>query len=167
MSDDDLSFGNAILKHSQEGKTGTVLISTKNNKACQVILNNGEISAVIMGRLKGLEAVLEAKKVGVKAESFNERQLPFTDDAKINSSDDIIKLIGGNGSSGGSTTASNNTSSTKYDEVIAFLNTDALDAGMPITGKAPSNEERIEPEAESSTNVNKKPVRMYRGQPIR
>jgi len=132
MSDEDLSFGDAVLKHCQKGKTGTILISTKNNKACQVVVNDGQISAVVMGRIKGLEAVLEAKKVGVKAESFNERQLPYTDDAKISSSDEIMKLIGGDSSADASVTEKKGNSS-RYDEVINLLNTDALDDDSIVT----------------------------------
>lgn len=145
MSDDEFSFGNAVLKYCKEGKTGTILLSTNNNKACQVILTRGHIVAVTMGRIKGLEAVLAAKKIGVKAESFNERQLRYTDESKINSSDEIMKLIGS------STTS-------KYNEVIDFLNTDALDGGAPLTSNIVAEK--------SSSSPMKKLVRMYRGQAL-
>ena len=59
---------NTLFKYCDEGETGTVLIRTSGNKSCLVSLVDGQITACTLGRLKGLEAVLEIDKVGcVKA----------------------------------------------------------------------------------------------------
>lgn len=94
MNYDD-SFETNIFKHIKDGQTGTILIATKNNKSCQVTLENGEIIAVSMGRVKGYEAANELATSGIKRAAFTRNMsFPHTKDAFISSTDKFVdKLI--------------------------------------------------------------------------
>ena len=85
------SFANAVVEYCKEGMNGTAFISTLNNKSCQVVIKEGIIIAVIMGRIKGEAAIAEVEKVGIKGASFNERlHLPYSEDAVIKSNAAIL-----------------------------------------------------------------------------
>lgn len=85
----------SLFKHCAQGDTGTVFISTANNKSCQIVITNGKIMAVSLARTKGFEAILEMEKVGIKAATYTEEmQLNYTDDAIIDSSEAVLKLLG-------------------------------------------------------------------------
>lgn len=93
MNYDD-SFEANIFKHIKDGQTGTILIATKNNKSCQVTLENGEIIAVSMGRIKGYEAATELAKSGIKRASFTRNMsFPHTKDAFITSTEKFIDKL--------------------------------------------------------------------------
>ena len=87
----ELSFTNSVLIHCAERKTGTVFISTHNNKSSQILIKDGEIVAAKTGRLQGNKAIFELESLGIKAVSFNEgMQLKYTEDAMIKSSDAVF-----------------------------------------------------------------------------
>jgi len=86
---------NNLFKPCAEGKTGTIYISTNNNKSCHIAITEGQIIASKMGRKKGLDAISEMNKIGVKGASFSEgMQLNYTNDSKIESSDTVLKVLG-------------------------------------------------------------------------
>ena len=100
QSDTTETLNSNLFKHCAEGKTGTISIATNNNKSCQIVLKNGEILAVTMSRLKGLEAVKELLKVGIKRAALNQNlDLPFSEEARIESSDKLLRSLGYNQSS--------------------------------------------------------------------
>ena len=82
-----------LFSYCSQDKTGTILIATTNNKSCQIVLDNGTIEAMTMGRTKGQEVAIELRNAGYKSSSFIEGQkLPFKEEARIDSSADILKL---------------------------------------------------------------------------
>lgn len=85
----------SLFKHCSEGDTGTIFISTLNNKSCQIVLANGEIKTASLARFKGIEAILEMKEVGIKAATYTDRmQFKHSDDAIIDSSDVVLNMLG-------------------------------------------------------------------------
>ena len=90
----DENFETHLFKHCKEGQTGTILIATNNNKSCQISLENGEIVAVTMGRVKGYEAASELAKGGIKKASFTQNmKFPHTKQAFIGSSEKFINKL--------------------------------------------------------------------------
>ncbi len=84
-----------LFKNCYSRKTGTVFITTADNRSCQIVLTNGVITALYLRKILGIKAVLELAKVGFKNCSFTENlQYPLTEDAKIDSSDDVLKFLG-------------------------------------------------------------------------
>lgn len=150
-----------LLKNCSELKSGTVLLSTNNNKSCQIVLKDGKITAVSMGRVKGIPAILEIKDAGLKGASFNERlQLPYTDDAIIDSHDEALKLLGFDKEDLEDSTAR---------EIVddsAILEEPSSKSGQTYRGQI--IEASGTPAANKSTAKAeaKKPARMYRGQVI-
>lgn len=86
---------NNLFKQCEDGKTGTVYISTKNNKSCHIAITDGQIVASKMGRTKGLQAISEMNRTGIKGASFSEgMQLNYTEESSIESSDTVLKVLG-------------------------------------------------------------------------
>lgn len=95
MSEQKINFLDTVINYCENGDTGTLFISTKNNKASQIVIKNGEIIAATMGRIKGFKAIVEVEKVGIKGASFTEKtQMPFSAEAYIECSDTVLKKCG-------------------------------------------------------------------------
>ncbi len=85
----------SLFKYCLEGKTGTLSIATNDNKSCQIIINNGEIIAVTLARLKGIDAINKLIEVGFSRATFNQDlQLPFKEEARIESSHKLLVSLG-------------------------------------------------------------------------
>lgn len=88
-------FENNLFIHCAKEKSGTLSIATNNNKSCQIIINKGEIIAVTMSRLMGIEAIRELLEIGFTRASFNQDlELPFKEEARITSSMNLLESLG-------------------------------------------------------------------------
>ena len=136
-----------LFKNCEEGKSGMVFISTNNNQACRILIVNGAIVAANMGIFKGLDALKELEKTGIKNVSYKDRmELPYKDEEKIESSDSALQFLGYPGSSAESPAEVDEL--TLNDEVYEPTPSDVV--------------ETVENDNESP----KKKVRVYRGQII-
>ena len=116
-SNSDATLETCLFKQCEEGRTGTVSIATNNNKSCQIVITNGEIIAVTLARLKGYDAINELLKVGFKRASFNQDlQLPFKEDARIDSSHKLLIKLGYDSFNVKPKESENNENSSKPDE---------------------------------------------------
>jgi len=93
---------NNLFKPCEEGKSGVVFISTNNNRACQIIIENGSLIAANMKRLKlkGIDAIQELKKLGIRGASFNSgMKIPYNDEEKIETGEFALSSLGYSGTS--------------------------------------------------------------------
>jgi len=83
----DDSFQSFIYRHCKNEDTGTILLSTNDNKSCQISMENGDIVAASMARSKGYNVTTELLKTGIRRCSFNKNMdFPHSKDAEIDSS---------------------------------------------------------------------------------
>jgi len=145
VNDSDYEILNMYLfKPCAERLSGTSIMTTNNKRSCQIVVNEGVVLSASMGRSKGFDVISELKQEGVKAGSFNENiQVPFTKEASIVSSDDVLIVLG----AGRSSTA-------KAQQLDVVTSEEVTDDRAEM-----ASENKEEP-------VKKKPVRMYRGNPI-
>ena len=127
-----------LFSHCEEGKSGMVFISTNDNKACRILIVNGEIIAANSGLFKGFDALKELVKIGIKQVSYKDRmELPYEDEEKIESSDSALQFLGYSGSS-----------VERHQEVDELTPSDVVET------------------VENNNEPIKKKVRIYRGQII-
>lgn len=90
----DEIFSECLFKHCDEAKSGAVLITTNDNKPCQIMINDGVIVACTLEQINGTEAAVELKKRGVKVGSFKENlKLPYRIEAFIDSSERVLEFF--------------------------------------------------------------------------
>jgi len=90
----DLTIKSILLHHAQKKDTGVIFITTDNNKAAKIFVKNGEVEAVSMAKLSGIQAALEIEKIGIKAAAYSESfKLPFKKDAAIDSSETLLNFL--------------------------------------------------------------------------
>ncbi len=84
-----------LFKYCRSGSTGTVFITTENNRSCQIVLNNGCITATSLGDKRGFDAILELKETRINRFSFiKDMQFPLSIYADIICSDTVLSLLG-------------------------------------------------------------------------
>ena len=85
-----LQLENSLFKYCRSGSTGTVFITTENDRSCQIVLNNGNITAASLGDERGFEAIFELKDTSIKQYSFiNGLLFPLSIYADITCSDSV------------------------------------------------------------------------------
>ena len=85
-----------LFEPCAKGRTGVVFISTNNNKACQIVIENGELIAAKIQRLKlkGIDAIQELKTLGVRGASFNNgMKIAYSEEDKIEMRDIALNLL--------------------------------------------------------------------------
>jgi len=83
----------ANLCHDTE--TGTFFITTTDNKACHIIIENGRITALSYGRERGEQVVSELPFMKIERFSFKQQvKMPLTSRAYIDESHNILEQLG-------------------------------------------------------------------------
>jgi len=80
-----------------KGQSGVVFISTNNNLACQIVIEDGILKAANIARLKlkGMEAIQELKKIGIRGATFQYGlKLNYKNVEKIEQGDLALSLLG-------------------------------------------------------------------------
>lgn len=85
-----------LFDRCDKRESGTVFITTKHNKSCQVSITRGQITAFSLGSRKGVDAVKELSSSGCLKASFDSRlkNMPLGENAKIESSDAALLCLG-------------------------------------------------------------------------
>ena len=85
-----------LFNHCDKRDSGTVFITTKHNKSCQVSIARGQITAFSLGAKKGIDAVKELSSCGCLKAYFDPRlkDMPLGEKAKIESSDAVLLRLG-------------------------------------------------------------------------
>lgn len=83
----------ANLCHASE--TGTFFITTTDNKACHILLDNGRITALSYGRERGEKVASELPFMKIERFSFKSQVImPLPSRALIDDSNNILELLG-------------------------------------------------------------------------
>ena len=89
------SLESCLFKNCTDGHTGTILITTKNNKSCQITLSKGEVIAASMSLFKGFDVTKVLLSTGIDRVKFNKNMtFPHADAALISSSDLFLSKLG-------------------------------------------------------------------------
>lgn len=80
-----------------KGESGVLFISTGNNMACQVIIEDGKPIAANLARLKlkGIKAIQELKRVGIRGATFRDGiKIRYKNVERIEQGDVALNLLG-------------------------------------------------------------------------
>jgi len=79
--------------HASE--TGTFFITTTDNKACHIIIENGRITALSYGRFRGEEVVSELPFMKIEGFSFKQQvKMPLSSRAFVSESHNLLEQLG-------------------------------------------------------------------------
>ena len=92
---DSHQLESCLFKYCRSGSTGTVFISTENNRSCQIVLDNGCIKAVSLADKRGFEAISELKETRFNRFYFiKDMQFPLSIYADIICSETVLGELG-------------------------------------------------------------------------
>ncbi|AFJ01207.1 hypothetical protein Q7C_22 [Methylophaga frappieri] len=84
-----------ILRHCAEGDSGTLFLTTTDNKACHVVFDKGRIVAMSCGTTRGADVADMLPKLTIQACQFNSAlQMPLSSRANIAAEQDIFSRLG-------------------------------------------------------------------------
>lgn len=76
-------------------KSGTLFLTTKDNKACHIIFEQGQIAAMAFGSVKGIAVAEILPRLLIERTSFNSTlRMPLSGRAKIEDQADIFAALG-------------------------------------------------------------------------
>lgn len=82
-----------IFNLCESGGTGSFFIATTENRGCQVVIEEGTMTAISSGRLKGKEALEAFENISIESYSFKEGMImPLPSRAKVALSSAETKL---------------------------------------------------------------------------
>ncbi len=86
---------NRLLTLCNEQKSGTLFLTTADNKACHIIFENGRIEAMAFGSVKGLAVANLLPRLLIERTSFNSTlRMPLSERANIEDQADIFAALG-------------------------------------------------------------------------
>lgn len=137
-----------IYMLSQAGKTGTVFITTTENRACHILLENGRVVALSHGSLRGEQVLKHWFNLDIERYSFKPNlKMPLAGRSFLDDDTDIFQFLN-----------------------VSFVERSS-EAAKPVSASKKRIYRGVEiEEAETSTVSNKprekvkKPLRIYRGQ---
>ncbi len=84
-----------LASHCDQAETGTFFITTIDNKACHIVIEQGRITALSYQRLRGEKVVAELPFIQVEGFSFKAGvAMPLSSRAYINDELNILELLG-------------------------------------------------------------------------
>lgn len=84
-----------LFKYCRAGATGTVFITSVSNKACQIVIIEGEITALAFTNKSGMDALEDLKYAEIMNNLYIEdMQFPMTKCASIKSADEVLEYLG-------------------------------------------------------------------------
>lgn len=84
-----------LFNYCLKKATGTFFVATEDNKSCQIVIEQGDLTKSAFSQLKGVAALMEFKKLKSGRFSFTKNLiLPLGDSAKINNSDLVLNRLG-------------------------------------------------------------------------
>lgn len=86
---------NRLLTLCNEQKSGTLFLTTADNKACHIIFENGRIEAMAFGSVKGIAVANLLPRLLIERTSFNSTlRMPLSERANIEDQADIFAALG-------------------------------------------------------------------------
>lgn len=84
-----------LLTLCNEQKSGTLFLTTNDNKACHIIFEQGRIEAMAFGSVKGLAVANLLPRLLIERTSFNSTlRMPLSERASIEDQADIFAALG-------------------------------------------------------------------------
>ncbi|HCO01017.1 MULTISPECIES: hypothetical protein [unclassified Methylophaga] len=84
-----------LLTLCNEQKSGTLFLTTADNKACHIIFEQGQIEAMAFGSVKGIEVARLLPRLLIERTSFNSTlKMPLSGRASIEDQADIFAALG-------------------------------------------------------------------------
>lgn len=148
-----------ILDVCHQKKTGTLFLTSSENKVCHVVFEEGRIIAMDYGQLRGEEVADQLVKLKILRHDFNSAMTaPLTSRARINTSVDVFARLGFRRIGNAIDTPDPSTAS-----VQRMYRGHAISAAEPIISSRTAPVIKEEPVPEEKP---KKSKRTYRGQVI-
>lgn len=86
---------NRLLTLCNEQKSGTLFLTTADNKACHIIFENGRIEAMAFGSVKGIAVANLLPRLLIERTSFNSTlRMPLSERANIEDQANIFAALG-------------------------------------------------------------------------
>jgi len=86
---------NRLLTLCNEQKSGTLFLTTADNKACHIIFENGRIEAMAFGSVKGIAVANLLPRLLIERTNFNSTlRMPLSERANIEDQADIFAALG-------------------------------------------------------------------------
>lgn len=139
-----------IVRLCAEQKSGTLFLTTNNNKACHIVFDKGRITAMAYGSVRGYAVADLLSRLQVKATQFNSAlRMPLSSRAMLNDDDSVFDKLG---------------LRRGVMQPVAPTSSQRMYRGHPVsvTTKAPVTADNYESKADSP----RKAKRIYRGQVI-
>ncbi|MCB2427842.1 DUF4388 domain-containing protein [Methylophaga pinxianii] len=84
-----------LLTLCNEQKSGTLFLTTKDNKACHIIFEQGQIAAMAFGSIKGIAVAKILPRLFIERTSFNSTlRMPLNQRASIEEQADVFAALG-------------------------------------------------------------------------
>lgn len=84
-----------LLTLCNEQKSGTLFLTTADNKACHIIFEQGQIEAMAFGSVKGIDVARLLPRLIIERTSFNSTlKMPLSGRASIEDQADIFAALG-------------------------------------------------------------------------
>lgn len=142
-----------LFLHCKKKETGTLFITSSENRSCQVVLKAGEILSMCFGTMMGNEVANSIHKMRVERFSFKKGLvLPMPDQAIVTLSSKILQAFGYQKSEN----SQDSTSPVEIKKQVKMYRGNVIQDTLS---------EKVEPITEPKAK-NKKPLRIYRGQVI-
>lgn len=144
-----------IVRLCAEQKTGTLFLTTRENKACHIVFEEGRIVAMAYGTVRGADVADILPRLVIQASQFNSAiTMPLSSRAKLEDDSNIFDKLGLRRSS-------------KQPEIVHHQHSQRVYRGHVIQDEdapvaAPEPVKEAEPEPEKP----RKSKRIYRGQVI-
>lgn len=139
-----------IVRLCAEQKSGTLFLTTTENKACHIVFENGRIIAMAYGTVRGVAVADILPRLPVQASQFNSAlRMPLSSKALLNDDSSVFDKLGVR----------------RGDmQPVAPTSSQRMYRGHPVsvTTKTPVTADSNEPKADTP----RKAKRIYRGQVI-
>lgn len=147
-----------LLLHCEEKETGTIFITDNVNHSCQIVINEGVITSMGFGQLKGDEVLASLLIMKIVRLSFRKDLiLPMRPEAAVSSSKEILQSLATQKPEDITPPSQTTTPKAKSKKPIVIYRGQVVQDTSPIE----TPEHIPAPEVKS-----KKPLRIYRGQVV-
>lgn len=84
-----------IIRLCAEQKTGTLFLTTTENKACHIVFDNGRIVAMAYGSIRGIAVADILPRLSIQASQFNSAlSMPLSSKAALDNDNKVFDKLG-------------------------------------------------------------------------
>ncbi|MBD3633542.1 MAG: hypothetical protein HUJ23_01370 [Methylophaga sp.] len=135
---------NQLAQLCHQAETGTFFITTTDNKACHILLENGRINALSFGRERGKAVITTLPFIKVERFSFQQNVImPLPSKAYVDDRENLLASLG-----------------------LHHAELSSTSGKRMYRGAEVDTKRTIPSLKKAATEASKKPARMYRGRPV-